>query len=62
MIHSTCHCTSMVGMGETCNHVVAAIYRGEAAVRIGLTNTACTSNASKWLPIEKLLNRKRKKI
>ena len=50
----TCHCT---GMGGTCNHVTAAMYCVEAAVRIGLTNPACTSNAN--VEIEKLLNRKR---
>ena len=27
-----CHCTCMAGMGETCNHVAAAMYRVEAAV------------------------------
>ena len=43
----------MAGMGETCNHVAAAIYCVEAAVRIGLTNPASTSNANEWL-----LNRK----
>ena len=28
----TCHCTCMAGMGETFNHVAAAMYRVEAAV------------------------------
>ena len=28
----TCHCTCMAGMGETCNHVAAAMYGVEAAV------------------------------
>ena len=42
----TCHCTSMAGMGETFNHVADAMYCVEAAVRIGLTNPACTSNAN----------------
>ena len=28
----TCHCTCMAGMGETFNHVAAAIYRVEVAV------------------------------
>ena len=38
------------GMRETCNHVAAAMYRVEVAVRIGWTNPACTSNANEWLP------------
>ena len=42
----TLHCTCMAAMGETYNHVAAAIYRAEAAVRISLTNPASTNNAS----------------
>ena len=34
----SCHCTCMAGMGQSCNHVAAAMYRIEAAVRNGLTN------------------------
>ncbi|XP_057290858.1 uncharacterized protein LOC130613546 [Hydractinia symbiolongicarpus] len=49
----SCHCTCMAGMSQTCNHVAAALYRIEAAVRIGLTNTACTSTANEWLPNRK---------
>ena len=33
-----CHCTCMAGMGETCSHVAAAMFREEAAVCTGLTN------------------------
>lgn len=40
----------MAGMSRTCNHVAAAMYRIEAAVRMGLTNPACTSKANEWLP------------
>ena len=44
----------MAGMSETCNHVAAAMFRIEAAVRLGLTNPACTtSSANKWLPCHK---------
>ena len=39
----------MVGMGETCNHVAAAMFRVEAAVRTGLTNPSCASSANEWL-------------
>ena len=53
----TCHYTYMAGMGETCNHVAAVMYRVEAAVRISLPNPACTSNPNDWLP-----NRKRQDI
>ena len=51
----------MVGMGETYNHVAAAIYRVEAAVRIGLTNTTCRSNANEWLPNQKTIEPKKTK-
>ena len=46
----------MTGIGETCNHIVAAMYRVKAAVRIGLT---CTSNANEWLPNGKLIELKK---
>ena len=49
----SCHCTCMAGMSETCNHVAAAMFRIEAAVRLGLTNPACTSSANEWLPCHK---------
>ena len=40
----------MVGIGETCNHVAAALFRIEAAVRMGLTNPSCASKPCEWLP------------
>ena len=46
-------------MGETCNHVAAAMYCVEDAARIGLTNPACTSNANEWLPSRKTIEPKR---
>ena len=45
-----CHCSCMAGMSQTCNHVAAAMYRIEAAVRNGLTNPSCTSKPNEWLP------------
>jgi len=45
----------MAGMGQTCNHVAAAMYRVEAAVRNGLTNPACTSSSNEWLPNRKVI-------
>ena len=47
----SCHCTCMAGMGQSCNHVAAAMYSIEAAVRNGLTNPSCTSTANQCLPI-----------
>ena len=44
------HCTCMAGLSQTCNHIAAALFRIEAAVRNGLTNPACTSEKSEWLP------------
>ena len=55
----TCQWTCVAGMGETCNHVAAAMYRVEASVRIGLTNPACTSNANEWLPNRKTIELKK---
>ena len=43
----------MAGMGQSCNHVAAAMFRVEAAVRNGLTNPSCTSSSNKSLPCKK---------
>ena len=57
----TCYCTFMASMGEICNHVAAAMYHVEAAVWIGLTNSACASNVNPMsgCQIEKVLNQKK---
>ena len=47
------HCSCMAGMGQTCNHVAAALCRMEAMVRLGLTNPSCTSKPNEWLPCRK---------
>ena len=47
------HCTCMAGMGSTCNHIVAALFRVEAAMRLGLINPACTTKPCEWLPNRK---------
>ena len=39
----------MAGMSQIFNHVVAAMYRIESAVRNGQTNPACTSKVNEWL-------------
>ena len=44
------HCTCMAGMSQTCNHVAAALFRIEAACRMGLNNPSCTSKPCAWLP------------
>ena len=44
------HCTCMAGMSQTCNHVAAALFRIEAACRMGLNNPPCTSKLCAWLP------------
>ena len=54
----SCHCTCMAGMGQSCNHVSAAMYGIEAAVDQlisinGLTNLSCTSTGSQWLLSQK---------
>ena len=46
----SCHATCMTGMGQSCNHVAAAMYRIEAAVRNRLNNSSCTSIVNQWLP------------
>ena len=49
----TAHCSCMAGMSQTCNHVAAALFRIESAVRMGLNSLSCTSKANTWLPNNK---------
>ena len=49
----SCHWTWMAGMGETYNHVAAAVFRVEATVRTGLRYPSCTSSGNEWLPCRK---------
>lgn len=49
------HCTCMAGVSQTCNHIAAALFRIEAAVRMGLTNVSCTAKSCEWLPNNKLV-------
>ena len=49
----------MAGMGETCNHVATTMYGVGAAVRVGLTNYACTNNANEWQPNQKTIESKK---
>ena len=43
----------MTGRSSTCNHVAAALFCVEAAMRLRLTNPACTTKACDWLPNRK---------
>ena len=47
------HCSCMAGISQTCNHIAAALFRIEAAVRMGLSNPSCTSKPCEWLPNNK---------
>ena len=47
------HCSCMAGMSQTCNHVAAALFRVEAAIRAGLNNLSCTAKSCEWLPNRK---------
>ncbi len=42
------HCSCMAGLGESCSHIGAPLFKVEAAVRAGLTKRACTDDACKW--------------
>ena len=46
----------MTGMGSTCNHIAAALFRVEAAMRLGLINLAFTEKTCEWLPNRKNVN------
>ena len=43
----------MGGMGETWNHIAAAMFPEDAAVCTCLTNPSYTSSANEWLPFRK---------
>ena len=47
----------MAGMSSTCNHmtvvVTAALFRVEAAMKLGLPNLSCTTKTCEWLPNRK---------
>ncbi|XP_063963770.1 uncharacterized protein LOC129270480 [Lytechinus pictus] len=42
------HCDCMAGLGESCSHIAALLFKMEAAVRMGYTSTACTEDLCKW--------------
>ena len=44
----TAHCTCMTGLGESCSHNGALLFKLESAVRAVVTKKACTDVASTW--------------
>ena len=40
-------------MDQSCNHVAAAMFRVDAAVRNGITTLSCTSPSNEWFPCRK---------
>ena len=45
---SCCHCTCMAGLGESCSHIAALLFKVEADVRAGYNKTLCTEVACQW--------------
>ena len=43
----TAHCTCMAGLGKSCSHIGAILFKIEAAVSAGYTKKACTNEACK---------------
>ena len=43
------HCTCMAGLGETCSHIAALLFKLEANTIIN-NNVSCTSQLCSWLP------------
>ncbi len=50
------HCSCMAEISATCNHIAAALFRVESAIRMGLSNPSSTSKPNKWLPNNKAVN------
>ncbi|XP_033740302.1 uncharacterized protein LOC117327441 [Pecten maximus] len=44
----TAHCDCMAGLGETCSHIGALLFKMEAAVRFGYTRSTCTDESCLW--------------
>ena len=42
------HCKCKAGLGESCSHIAALMFKLEAAVRLGFTTMACTSLPCSW--------------
>ncbi|VDI60598.1 Hypothetical predicted protein [Mytilus galloprovincialis] len=44
----SCWCSCIAGMAQTCNHVIAVLYKLEYATTMGYNNLACTSQPCGW--------------
>nr|XP_047137738.1 uncharacterized protein LOC124814271 [Hydra vulgaris] len=44
----TAHCNCMAGLGETCSHVAAVLYKLEAAARLGIISQTPTDLPCQW--------------
>ena len=42
------HCSCMAGLGESCSHIAALLFKIEAAVCSGFTRRSCTEEACSW--------------
>ncbi|XP_065645943.1 uncharacterized protein LOC136076523 [Hydra vulgaris] len=42
------HCNCMTGLGETCSHVAAILFKIEAAVRLEIISKTCTDVPCQW--------------
>ena len=42
------HCDCMAGLGETCSHVAAVLFKVEAAVCMGYISSAFTDEPCRW--------------
>ncbi|XP_030845477.1 uncharacterized protein LOC105436450 isoform X2 [Strongylocentrotus purpuratus] len=47
------YCTCVAGLGQTCNHVAAMLFKLDHAFKSGLVNPACTSVANSWIATSK---------
>ena len=44
----TAHCACIAGLGESCSHIGALLFKLEAAVRAAFTKKSCTFVACTW--------------
>ena len=42
------HCDHMAGLGESCSHIAAVLFKIDAAVRLEYTSSACTDEPHRW--------------
>ena len=56
------NCSCMAGMSGTCNHVAATLFGVEASVRLGLTNSACSTKRFECYLTVKIFNQLKWKV